>query len=112
MSESKWLMRPLLGAAAVFWGVSAGGPAWATYGGGACHGCAPAPVVATTQRDPAASLIGKGDQRAPERRESDHGRADVRLVRVAAIHDRMRGQANEHAQDDQQWYRSSGHLRR
>src|SRR5271170_530037 len=24
------------------------GPGWATYGGGACHRCAPAPVVQTT----------------------------------------------------------------
>src|SRR5437868_13295197 len=45
MSESRFLMRPLAGAAVVLWGLS--GQAWATYGGGACHRCAPAPVVAT-----------------------------------------------------------------
>src|SRR4051812_38783487 len=48
MSESKNLMRPafVLGVAAVVLGL--GSPAWATYGGGACHSCAPAPVVATS----------------------------------------------------------------
>ena len=46
MSESKNVMRPLAGAAAALLGLS--GQAWATYGGGACHRCAPAPVVATS----------------------------------------------------------------
>src|SRR5512132_4291243 len=46
MSRSTVLMRPIAGAALVLWGLA--GPAWATYGGGACHRCAPAPVIQTT----------------------------------------------------------------
>src|SRR4051794_5927130 len=46
MSESKNLMRPLAGAVVALCGLSA--PAWGTYGGGACHTCAPAPVIQTT----------------------------------------------------------------
>src|SRR5262245_34115627 len=46
MSESTRLMRPFAGAALMLWGLS--GQAWATYGGGACHRCSPAPVVQTT----------------------------------------------------------------
>src|SRR3954451_10918377 len=45
MSESMKLMRPIAGAALALWGLAS--PAWATYGGGACTTCAPAPVVAT-----------------------------------------------------------------
>src|SRR6476660_1259864 len=46
MSKSLKVVRLAAGAAAaLFWGLSA--PAWATYGGGACNRCAPAPVVAT-----------------------------------------------------------------
>src|SRR3954462_6823097 len=39
------VMRPLAGAVMALLVLS--GPAWATYGGGACHRCAPAPVIAT-----------------------------------------------------------------
>src|SRR5215217_2166909 len=45
MSESMKLMRPIAGAALALWGLAS--PAWATYGGGACTTCAPAPVVQT-----------------------------------------------------------------
>src|SRR3954464_3093089 len=45
MSESMKLMRPIAGAALALWGVAT--PAWATYGGGACTTCAPAPVIQT-----------------------------------------------------------------
>ena len=38
MSESTKVMRPLAGALVALLGLS--GPAWATYGGGACHSCA------------------------------------------------------------------------
>ena len=70
------------------------------------------PPVAMAQRDPSAPFIGERDQRAAQRREADHRRADVGIVLVPAIDDGVRGQANQHAQDDQQWYRSFGHLRR
>src|SRR3954451_15031016 len=47
MSESlKKAVRPLASALAALLGL--GAPAWATYGGGACHSCAPAPVIATS----------------------------------------------------------------
>jgi len=45
MSESMRLARPLWGAALALSGLAS--PAWATYGGGACTSCAPAPVVQT-----------------------------------------------------------------
>ncbi len=45
MSESKNAMRPLAGAALVLMGLA--GPAWATYGGGACTSCTPAPMIQT-----------------------------------------------------------------
>jgi len=57
--------------------------------------------VAVAQRDPSTPLIGEGNQRAAERRETDHGRADVGIVLVAAIDDHVRGQAGEHAKNDQ-----------
>ena len=47
MSESKLLMRSLLGATVLLWGL--GGQARATYGGGACRRCAPAASVVATQ---------------------------------------------------------------
>src|SRR3954453_17877755 len=47
MSESlRSVMRPLAGAVVALLGLSP--PAWATYGGGACHSCAPAPVIQTS----------------------------------------------------------------
>ncbi len=45
MFKSLRAVRLAVCAAALLGGV--GTPAWATYGGGACHSCAPAPVVAT-----------------------------------------------------------------
>ncbi len=46
MLKSLKVVRLAAGAAAALLGGFAS-PAWATYGGGACHRCAPAPVVAT-----------------------------------------------------------------
>jgi len=43
MSQSRNMMRPIVGAALVLSGLAC--PAWATYGGGACHSCAPAPMI-------------------------------------------------------------------
>ena len=47
MSESLRWMRPLAGTAAILL-LGLSGQAHATYGGGACHRCSPAPVVATS----------------------------------------------------------------
>ena len=46
MLKSLKVVRLAAGAAAAILGGLAT-PAWATYGGGACHRCSPAPVVAT-----------------------------------------------------------------
>src|SRR5947208_12492069 len=46
MFKSRKEMRLIAGAIIAFFGGFAT-PAWATYGGGACNRCAPAPVVAT-----------------------------------------------------------------
>jgi hypothetical protein len=48
MSKIKQVVRTIARtvAAVVIWG-GLTVPAWATYGGGACHSCTPAPVIAT-----------------------------------------------------------------
>src|SRR5271165_4002652 len=48
MSKAKKFERSFARAvvALFLWGGLAA-PAWATYGGGACHSCTPAPVIAT-----------------------------------------------------------------
>ena len=64
MFKSLKVVRLAAGAAAALLGGFAT-PAWATYGGGACHRCAPAPVVATQlqRRQPGAP----GRDRLPDR---------------------------------------------
>ena len=46
MFKSTKAMRLIAGAVVAFFG-GLSTPAWATYGGGACHRCAPPPVVET-----------------------------------------------------------------